>query len=252
MFSRNSEGDWEVHATLHGGGYNCETNTSSGDGLWNNILPHLSWVHRFTSPDYLLLPVHLYLSPSWTRRFGGFQEGRTKAREVMAKVKEWFMHESLHTKFVLILEDARIFESDIELDDLTTLGLHVRKPRENTVIVYLTGGINVFRPQFGSMCDSDKTRARSITVWHGDTERTAQEVARSIGLTLGMDWDFRASARTGRTRTCGSGDWRDGGFLMSYGWSRPKKEWSTCSIDDFNTYYAGVLVKESQFCLDSY
>ena len=254
LFSRNSEGYWEVHATLHGGGYKCETDTTSGGGLWNNVLPHLPWVHRFTSPDFLLLPVHLYLSPSWRQAFGGSQGGRAKARMVMTRVKKLFMHESLHTKFVLIFEDDRIFDSKVELGtngdaDLRTLGLHVREPPQDTAIVYLTGG-GLVMSVLGSLCDPDKTRARSIIAWGGDTARTAEHVAGAVGLTLGFDWDFRP-ARTGRTRTCGPGRTEDGGFIMNGG-GRGMNEWSVCTNEDFNNFYSLVMVKESKFCLNSY
>ena len=33
-----------VHILLKGEGYNCRTNTSSGDGSWSNVVSQRNWV----------------------------------------------------------------------------------------------------------------------------------------------------------------------------------------------------------------
>ena len=38
---------WVLYATLQGGGYNCEKDKTSGDGVWNSLVAHSSWIHDF-------------------------------------------------------------------------------------------------------------------------------------------------------------------------------------------------------------
>ena len=40
------EGEWLLYATLLGGGYNCETDKTSGDGVWNSLAPHKDWIQE--------------------------------------------------------------------------------------------------------------------------------------------------------------------------------------------------------------
>ena len=39
--------DFVLHATLLGGGYDCVEDRSDGDGVWNNVFPHLAWLDYF-------------------------------------------------------------------------------------------------------------------------------------------------------------------------------------------------------------
>ena len=36
-----------LHATLNGGGYDCFHNSSDGDGIWNSVFPHTTWIGGF-------------------------------------------------------------------------------------------------------------------------------------------------------------------------------------------------------------
>ena len=45
LFSKNKAGDWEVHGSLYGGGYDCRLDIlRGGGGRWNSVLPHLDWL----------------------------------------------------------------------------------------------------------------------------------------------------------------------------------------------------------------
>ena len=41
------DGAWLLYATLQGGGYNCEKDKTSGDGVWNSLAAHSSWLHEY-------------------------------------------------------------------------------------------------------------------------------------------------------------------------------------------------------------
>ena len=38
------DGEWQLYATLRGGGYDCEEDKTRGDGLWNSLAPHNFWI----------------------------------------------------------------------------------------------------------------------------------------------------------------------------------------------------------------
>ena len=40
------DGEWLLYATLLGGGYDCETDKTSGDGVWNSLAPHKDWIQE--------------------------------------------------------------------------------------------------------------------------------------------------------------------------------------------------------------
>ena len=35
---------WRLYATLQGGGYNCVTDRTAGDGVWNSLAKHSDWI----------------------------------------------------------------------------------------------------------------------------------------------------------------------------------------------------------------
>ena len=37
-----------LYATLNGRGYDCFLNSTDGDGFWNSVFPHISWINNFT------------------------------------------------------------------------------------------------------------------------------------------------------------------------------------------------------------
>lgn len=38
------DGEWELYATLQGGGYDCEDDKTSGVGIWNSLAHHNDWI----------------------------------------------------------------------------------------------------------------------------------------------------------------------------------------------------------------
>ena len=42
LFRKN--GEWQLYATLQGGGYDCEDGKTRGDGIWNSLAPHNDWI----------------------------------------------------------------------------------------------------------------------------------------------------------------------------------------------------------------
>ena len=38
------DGEWQLYATLQGGGYDCEDDKTSGDGIWNSLAHHNDWI----------------------------------------------------------------------------------------------------------------------------------------------------------------------------------------------------------------
>ena len=38
------DGEWQLYATLQGGGYDCQDDKTIGDGLWNSLAPHNDWI----------------------------------------------------------------------------------------------------------------------------------------------------------------------------------------------------------------
>ena len=46
LAKKDGVGEWLLYATLQGGGYNCQTNKTAGDGAWNSLAPHADWVQE--------------------------------------------------------------------------------------------------------------------------------------------------------------------------------------------------------------
>ena len=46
--------DFVLHATLLGGGYDCDENSFDGDGQWNNVFPHLAWIDSYVKGRFSL------------------------------------------------------------------------------------------------------------------------------------------------------------------------------------------------------
>ena len=38
------DGEWQLYATLQGGGYDCEDDKTSGVGIWNSLAHHNDWI----------------------------------------------------------------------------------------------------------------------------------------------------------------------------------------------------------------
>ena len=210
-------------------------------------------------PSVLVLPVHVYLAPSWMDKFGGVGGGgRQKAKKVMDRVAEFFMHTSLDTKFKLKYNDSSFYISDEEIkptpDDDQKLSRLIKSPEESTAIVYL-GYSSWTRNSFYAykfICDNNKKSARSIVLWQLDEHKTAQSVAQQMGRNLGFYLDFEEPKSSGsrRKRKCGPGKDRGGpdNDLMNLGSPRQSK-WSDCTNEDFRNYYLHVVNNNKNFCL---
>ena len=60
------EGAWLLYATLRGGGYDCVTDRTSGDGIWNSLAAHSTWLQQFLGSQSVLFST------------GGAEEGRAE------------------------------------------------------------------------------------------------------------------------------------------------------------------------------
>ena len=169
-------------------------------------------------------------------------------------MKLWYNHHSLYTKFEITYGSKDFIKTDAEVEP-TSRGLYdlskfVSSPKKGSAaIVYLTavdsGNLGIAR--IISICDKDKKRALSITRWDKNTITTAQTVAHEIGHNLGFYHDFETQIETGRTHSCGPGEWKGGidNQLMNY--DEPMdNSFSSCSNEDFQNYYKRV---PSPFCL---
>ena len=208
-------------------------------------------------PSVLFLPVHVYLAPSWMDKFGGVRGGgRQKAKKVMDRVAELFMHTSLGTKFKLKYNDSSFNTSDEEIKptDTEKLSEYIKSPEESTAIVYLgySSWTNNSFSAYKFICDNNKKNARSIVLWQVDEHKTALSVAQQMGKTLGFYSDYEEPKSSGsrRQRTCGPGKDKGGpdNDLMNLGSPRQSK-WSACTNEDFRNYYLNVVNNNTSFCL---
>ena len=84
-------------------------------------------------PGALLLPLNVYLAPSWVKMFDVNGDGGVnKAKEVLSDVKVMFIHPSLETKFIIEYNEADIFSTSVELEatrrDLADLVNYIEAP----------------------------------------------------------------------------------------------------------------------------
>ena len=218
-------------------------------------------------PNQLILPLNIYLAPSWKYKFNKRGDaGVNMAKEVLILVKRLFLHDSLETKFFIRYEDSDFFQIPTEVEP-TLQGLkklsrylsNQKQSNDRVASIYLTSP-NSSSEYFGigkilAMCEPAKKKAISIVRWKESTVTTAQTIAHEIGHNLGMYHDFQAypEVRTGRSRTCGPGKWNGGptNQLMNYG-EPIENTWSSCSNEDFQNFYSIVTANIRKFCLQEH
>ena len=78
------EDAWRLYATLQGGGYNCETDRTVGDGVWNSLAKYNDWIQDFL--DVLDLDCGVSSWSLWSQcslSCGGGSRGRR--REIISR-----------------------------------------------------------------------------------------------------------------------------------------------------------------------
>ena len=101
---------------------------------------------------------------------------------------------------------------------------------------------------YPTICDKDPSKAIAMVKWDNSINETAQNFAHAVGLILGMYKD-EAPASTGRNKICGTEQDNNAKNIMSS--SKPKEsKWSSCSNEDFQNYYDGVIASGKPFCLE--
>ena len=206
-------------------------------------------------PERLGLSVHVHMAPSWIEGFGGFEDGKRKAKEVLFHTTSFFQHSSLVTKINLDYRDIDFFQSPIDLaplpENLHKLEPYIHTPPDKAgVNVYLTkraAGNYAGYAKLSSVCFDSKPS--SISKWLGSAVETGQLVAHEIGHNIGFYHDFDTRSVYGRTRTCGPGMLNSGpdNDLMNYGSVQSK--WSSCSNEDFRNFYTVIEAANRGFCL---
>eukprot|EP00092_Neocalanus_flemingeri_P029591 GFUD01032137.1.p1 GENE.GFUD01032137.1~~GFUD01032137.1.p1 ORF type:complete len:450 (-),score=75.29 GFUD01032137.1:56-1405(-) len=220
-------------------------------------------------PSKVELQISVYLDPAFNK-LHGFR-AKFLARQIVGQASLLLKHSSLTTKIELVHGD-RFFTSKTHLsfnskqvasDDLFkklpkllkqpfTVGGH---PVTHVYFTVPDGGFLKGVAQVGSLCAPSSVKSipnkqpTALLTWNRDVSTSAVTMAHEVGHIFGMFHDFDKT-RTDRTsRTCGRGK-RKGEFVLNYGNSPLRTVWSTCSNEDFKTYYFKTLFGPNQeFCL---
>eukprot|EP00092_Neocalanus_flemingeri_P018210 GFUD01019709.1.p1 GENE.GFUD01019709.1~~GFUD01019709.1.p1 ORF type:complete len:456 (+),score=63.55 GFUD01019709.1:108-1475(+) len=222
-------------------------------------------------PVKVELQISVYLDPAFKKLHGN--QATSLARQIISQVSLLMKHSSLTTKIELV-HGNRFFTSNTHLGfssiKVASQDLLVRLPKllkqpftvggHPVAHVYLTvpdGGHVKGVAQVASLCAPNTVKhqpnkqPRALVVWNKDKSTTAVTMAHEIGHIFGMFHDFDKGHSTDRTsKTCAVK--HKGEFILNYGNSPRRSLWSTCSNEDFKSYYFKVLFGASnghEYCL---
>eukprot|EP00092_Neocalanus_flemingeri_P087479 GFUD01110403.1.p1 GENE.GFUD01110403.1~~GFUD01110403.1.p1 ORF type:complete len:456 (+),score=61.55 GFUD01110403.1:116-1483(+) len=222
-------------------------------------------------PVKVELQISVYLDPAFKKLHGN--QATSLARQIISQVSLLMKHSSLTTKIELV-HGNRFFTSNTHLGfssiKVASQDLLVRLPKllkqpftvggHPVCHVYFTvpdGGSVKGVAQVASLCapntvkDKPTKQPRALVVWNKDKSTTAVTLAHEIGHIFGMFHDFDKGHSTDRTsKTCAVK--HKGEFILNYGNSPRRSLWSTCSNEDFKSYYFKVLFGASnghEYCL---
>ena len=212
-------------------------------------------------PTKVDLQLSFYLDPAFIKLHGS--KADTIARQIVEQTRLLMKHSSLNTKIELI-DGNRFYNSETHLafsnqsvaskDIMITLKELLQSPfdigKHPVAHVYITVPDGKFVKGVaiaGAMCHPKKSRQgrpRAIITWQKDVARTASTMAHEVGHLLGMyhDWNTRKDRTKNKCGVSG-----DGVFILNYG--NPRTVWSSCSNDDFKTYYLKHMFQDEEFCL---
>jgi len=218
---------------------------------------------EFDFPSKVELHLNIYLDPVFLKIFG--TKATKTAKQIVSHFNKLLQRPSLKTKVEVMTKDDRIYTSDTHLgmknvrilksEYNVELPKLLRAPFDvngaPVVHIYLTkkrGPITGFT-SVESVCNAlERPRVMVSLNDDGSAITTAVTMAHELGHVLGMYHDFthRGERSSITCATQGKGE-----FILNYGNGNPREIWSSCSNDDFQTYYKKVVLRDDKYCLES-